>query len=346
MREPGFIAHNIEVEVREGLPLTVEKIVTLFSSRDHGINEPSAEAREWLQTAGDFDQHLEGHVLAWDQLWRRFDIRIDDSEWAQLILRLHIFHLAQTANPNIIDLDVGVPARGLHGEAYRGHVFWDELFVLPLLNLRLPVLSRTLLEYRSRRLPRARWAAKEAGLRGAMFPWQSGSDGREESQVVHLNPRSGRWVPDQSHLQRHVGIAIAYNVWQHYQMTADLEYLRFRGGPLILDIARFWASLAILDESSGRYEIRGVMGPDEYHDAYPGAEKPGLNNNAYTNVMTAWVMARALDVLDSLPPHHREELIQELGLTKGEFDRWEDMTGKMYVPFHQRRNHQSVRGVG
>ncbi|HYT78602.1 MAG TPA: hypothetical protein VEQ37_04985, partial [Actinomycetota bacterium] len=335
IQEPGFIGHDLVVEMEEGVPITVEKAVALFSSRDHAISEPAYQARTWVRRAGSFDQLLQGQVLAWDHLWRRFDIQIEGSEWAQRVLRLHVFQLVQTVSENTIDLDVGVPARGLHGEAYRGHVFWDELFIFPLLNLRLPVLTRTLLGYRFRRLPEARWAAKEAGYRGAMYPWQSGSDGREETQAVHLNPRSGRWLPDNSRLQRHVGIAIAYNAWQHYQVTADLEFLRFRGGVMILEIARFLSSLATHNEARGRYEIRGVMGPDEYHDAYPGAAAPGVDNNAYTNVMAAWVFSRALDMLEILPPRHREELADQLGLTDEEVKRWDELSRKMYVPFNQ-----------
>ena len=105
------------------------------------------------------------------------------------IIRLHLFHLMQTFLENSVDLDVGVPPRGLHGEAYRGHILWDELFVFPILNLRFPELTRTLLRYRYRRLPAARWAARRAGCAGAMYPWQAGSDGREENQQIHLNPR-------------------------------------------------------------------------------------------------------------------------------------------------------------
>ena len=333
VREPGFAGHDLDLELEQGVPATVEKVISLYSSRDHAIYEPAEEAASWALRAPSFDRLLARHELAWDHLWRRFDTRIEATEWAQLVPRLHIFHLVQTVSENTIDLDAGVPARGLHGEAYRGHVFWDELFIFPFLNLRLPVLTRSLLGYRFRRLPEARWAAREAGREGAMFPWQSGSNGREESQVVHLNPRSGRWVPDNSHLQRHVGIAIAYNAWQHYQVTADLEFLRFRGGPMIVDIARFWASMATYNRSRGRYEIRGVMGPDEYHEAYPGAKEPGLANNAYTNVMAVWVLIRALDVLESLPPHHRQELIEEIGLTRGELGRWERISRKMFVPF-------------
>ena len=116
-------------------------------------------------------------------------------------------------------------ARGLNGEAYRGHVFWDEVYVLPYLTTRVPRVARELLHYRVRRLGEARRAARAAGYVGAMYPWQSGSDGQEETQLVHLNPLSERWEPDLSHNQRHVNAAIFYNVWRYYQTTADTEFM-------------------------------------------------------------------------------------------------------------------------
>jgi trehalose/maltose hydrolase-like predicted phosphorylase len=334
-RQRGTVAHELTVDLQAGQPVTVEKVVTLFTSRDPAVAEPGLAARERLAGAGGFDELLERHVLAWDQLWRRcrLDIRDGIGE-TPLILDLHMFHLLQTLSPHTADLDVGVPARGLHGEAYRGHVFWDELFVFPILNLRFPEVTRALLRYRHRRLPAARRAAREAGYLGAMYPWQSGSDGREETQRVHLNPRSGRWLPDHSHLQRHVGIAVAYNVWQYYQATADLAFLCEYGAEMLLEIARFWASAASYNRAMDRYEIRGVMGPDEYHDAYPDAVRPGLDNNAYTNVMATWVLLRALDVLDLLPEPRRVELTEQLGLHHEELARWQEITRKMRVPFH------------
>ena len=158
-----------------------------------------------------------------------------------------------------------------------------------------------MLDYRFRRLTPARRAARREGHAGAMFPWQSGSDGREETQTLHLNPKSGRWLPDNSRLQRHINIAVAYNAWSYYQVTGDVEFLRFRAAPMIIEVARFMAGLANYNEALDRYEIKGVMGPDEYHDGYPGAERPGLDNNAYTNVMTVWVVSRALEILGLLP---------------------------------------------
>ena len=334
VRNRGVVAHELTVEVQEGTPITVEKVAAVVTSRTPAIYEPGLNATQSVARAGGFDELLERHVLAWDQLWQRFDIRIEDSERSQMILRLHVFHLLQTVSPNSIDLDVGVPARGLHGEAYRGHIFWDELFIFPLLNFQFPALTRTLLNYRFRRLGEARWAAREAGFDGAMFPWQSGSDGREESQTLHLNPRSGRWLPDNSRLQRHINLAIAYNTWQYFQVSDDVDFLRFRGAPMLVEIARFWASMATYDRARDRYEIRGVMGPDEYHDGYPDRHEPGLNNNAYTNVMVVWLLCRVIELFERLPDHHVRELWETLHVTRVEFDRWEDISRKMVVPFH------------
>ena len=336
VQEPGRIAHHLILDVREGEPVTIEKLVALYTSKDRAIAEPGAAARGRVARHTDgFDRLLERHVLAWDQLWRRchIDLGGDGDQQVARTLNLHVFHLLQTVSEHTIDLDVGVPARGLHGEAYRGHIFWDELFIFPFLNLRFPELTRALLQYRYRRLPEARQAARAVGYGGAMYPWQSGSDGREETQRLHLNPKSGRWLPDRSHRQRHVNIAVAYNVWQYYQVTGDLAFLEAYGAEMLLEIARFWASIATYDHGSDRYEIRGVMGPDEYHDGYPDRDEPGLDNNAYTNVMAAWVLCRALETLELLPDHRRAELTERLGLRQ-EVDRWDDTSRKLRVCFH------------
>jgi trehalose/maltose hydrolase-like predicted phosphorylase len=109
-----------------------------------------------------------------------------------------------------------------------------------------------------------------------MFPWQSGSDGTEETQVVHLNPKSGSWDPDFSHNQRHVNAAIFYNIWQYYQDDRRRRPFWAYGAEMLLEIARFWASIAHYNPQRGRYEIHGVMGPDEYHESVPGSDKHGL----------------------------------------------------------------------
>jgi trehalose/maltose hydrolase-like predicted phosphorylase/beta-phosphoglucomutase-like phosphatase (HAD superfamily) len=333
--EPGFVAHELAFELEQGHPATVEKVVTLFTSRDRAVSESRDDARLTLAGGAGFAGLLARHEGAWNSLWNRFDIALDSAnEWTETVLHLHIFHLLQTVSPHTVHLDAGVPARGWHGEAYRGHIFWDEVFVFPFLNFQRPVLASALLDYRFARLGVARGAARAAGYEGAMFPWQSGSNGQEETQELHLNPKSGRWLPDHSHLQRHVNIAIAYNVWQHYMVTGSIWFLRFVGAELLLEIARFWSSIATWDQDQDRYEIHGVMGPDEYHEGYPGSDEQGLRNNTYTNVMAVWVLQRALEALAELPPHYRQELVEELTLRDEELDRWRDITRKMKVVFH------------
>ncbi len=339
IREPGYVAQELDVDLAQGESIVVEKLVALYTSRDHAVSEPVAAACTAIQRVGSFSALFARHVQAWRHLWRRFDVHLTPRAGASglnvpMLLRLNIFHLLQSASINSIGLDIGIPARGWTGEAYEGHIFWDELFIFPALNYRMPEITRSLLLYRYRRLDEARAAAKAASHAGAMFPWQSGSDGQEETQDVNLNPRSERWVPDNSYLQRHVGAAIAYNVWQYFQVTRDVEFLQHFGAELILEVARFWSSIATFDERRGRYDIRGVMGPDEFHEAYPDASVSGLDNNAYTNVMAVWVLCRALDVLELLPDLRRAELAERLQLTDDETARWDDVSRRVYVPFH------------
>lgn len=330
----GCVTQTFHVEVGPDAPVSVEKVAALHSGRDIAISEPALAAREAIDCAPILGDLEATHRRAWDRLWRRCDITVNGDHRTQMILRLHIFHLLQTLSPNTIDLDIGVPARGWHGEAYRGHVFWDELFILPFLKFRLPAIAKAMIRYRHHRLGKARAAAQATGLRGAMFPWQSGSDGREESQVMHLNPRSGRWVPDNTWQQRHVSLAVAYNAWTHYTATGDRAFLESRGAELILEVARFFAAITHFNPERQRWEIHGVMGPDEYHDAYPDADQPGLNNNAYTNVFVAWLMMTTQDLLAEIDPETRGELCAKLQITAEEMDTWADMGRRMFVPFH------------
>ena len=332
--EDSHAGHHVVADLGQGAAVTLEKVATVFTSRDHAISGPAVAAERELRRTGDFAEIERGHRLAWAHLWERFTIDMGHDPDLVRLIRLHQLHLLNTVSPHTADLDVGVPARGLHGEAYRGHVFWDELFVFPVTNLRLPKVTRALLMYRFRRLPEARRAAAEAGYAGAMYPWQSGSDGREESQRLHLNPRSGRWNPDASARAHHIGLAIAFNVWQHYQVTGDIGFLIDYGAEMLADIARFWVSLAEFDTSRDRYVIKGVIGPDEFHSGYPGRDYDGVDNNAYTNVMAVWVIVRALEALDRMPMYYRLALLESLGVDDEELVRWEDVSRRMYVPFH------------
>jgi alpha,alpha-trehalase len=338
VREPNRGGHDIRVTLSTGQSVRCEKIVTMFTGRDSAISEPASTAQHCLDEMGQYADLHQQHARAWARLWEQCDVGLTDGTADRMaaarVLRLHLVHVLQTISPHTAELDAGVPARGLHGEAYRGHVFWDSLFISPVLSLRMPNVSRSLILYRHRRLPEARRAARRVGHLGAMYPWQSGSDGREVSQELHLNPRSGRWNPDASARAHHVGLAVAYNTWDHYQVTGDRQYLIDYGAEMLVEIARFWVGLASYENSRGRYAIRGIIGPDEFHSGYPGREYDGIDNNAYTNVMAVWVILRAMDALNLLPLRDRLELVGKLGLTTQERDQWDRVSRRMFVPFH------------
>ncbi len=314
-------------------PINIEKIVSIYTIKDFAMSDPLNEATKKTKEAGDFQNILKHHRRAWSDIWARGDIEMETENKDLLVLRLHMFHLYQTISPNSMDFDIGIPSRGWHGEAYRGHIFWDELYIFPYLNLHMPQLARSLLMYRYRRLPAARQAATENGYKGAMFPWQSGSNGREESQVLHLNPKSGRWIPDNSRLQRHINAAIPYNVWHYYQATKDMDFLTSYGAEIIFSTALFWSSIAEYNPKRDRYEIRGVMGPDEYHTRYPDSEAPGLNNNAYTNFMAVWVIQCALNMVEMFDQKMTDEISRKVGFAMKDLKLWKKLTKKMYIPF-------------
>jgi trehalose/maltose hydrolase-like predicted phosphorylase len=329
-----YIQQVLSFDVRQGAATRVEKMVAFYTSRDPAVSDTLVRAATSAARHDEFADSLRRHDAAWEELWRACDVRALGNDQVQLLIRLHIAHLLQVCSRHTADLDAGLPARGLNGEAYRGHVFWDEIYAFPFFNFRLPEVTRGLLMYRYRRMGEARAAAREAGFRGAMFPWQSGSEGTEETQRVHLNPLSGHWEPDLSHRQRHVNAAIFYNIWNYFQATNDLEFLDRYGAEMMLEIARFWASIAHFNPERERYEIHGVMGPDEFHDKYPDEPEGGLRNNAYTNVMVAWLCHIAGKLPSLLPASSREGLRARLGIRDDELARWQDMSRRMFVPFH------------
>jgi beta-phosphoglucomutase family hydrolase len=331
--ESGWVAHEIELTATAGRAIRIEKVVVVRTSRDRAIASPAEAAATLLGRTPGAEALLAAHERAWQILWDEFRVEMRSGERQSLALNLNTFHILQTLAAVTADLDAGIPARGLHGEGYGGHVFWDELFVYPMLTLRRPDLSRALLGYRYRRLDEAKSAARSQGLAGAMFPWQSGIDGREVTPRELFNPLTATWMPDNSYRQRHVGLGIAYSAWQHYQSTGDLGFLIDNGAELVIEVARFFADLARHDPADDRYSISSVMGPDEFHDGHPDAPGEGLRNNAYTNVMAAWVLRRAVDTVVLLQGRSCRPLWDRLDLQPDEVDRWRRIGERLTVPF-------------
>ncbi len=325
------IGQEFRIVVEKGRSCQIEKIVSIYTSKDKGVKAPKTAAIRAVKNTARFHNLFKTHQQAWAELWYKFDLQIEGDPFSQRVLRLHMFHLLQTASIHNTNIDAGLPARGLHGEAYRGHVFWDELFAMHIFDFNMPEISKAFFMYRHRRLPQAREYAKSEGYRGAMFPWQSGSSGKEETQIVHLNPLSGKWGTDSSRRQRHISYAIAYEVWNHWKRTKDIDFMARFGAELMLSIAQFVGSLVYYSPKDARFHTKNVMGPDEFHEKLPNSSERGLRDNAYTNVMIVWILLKAKELLAILPHNYKTGLIKKLKITSKELRLWDNITKKMKI---------------
>jgi beta-phosphoglucomutase family hydrolase len=325
---PAKITSTFKVDAKEGVSLTVEKLVAIDASHQNQAESKFDAARDALSQR--FDSIQKDSASVWKKIWDKADIQIKGDRISQKMIRLHLYHSFVTVSPHNAQLDAGIPARGLSGEAYRGHIFWDELYILPFLNLQLPETARSILMYRYRRLDAARKLAQGYKAQGAIFPWQSGGSGGEETQTLHLNPLSGKWGEDYSILQRHISLAVAHNIWDYLWANEDQDFLENYGVEIFLEVCRFWAGKATL-KSNGRYDNAGVMGPDEFHEKYPDATEGGLKNNSYTNILVAWAFRRAFDLLKMMSADSKKTLLEKLSLSNDELARWQDVSTKLKI---------------
>ncbi len=311
-------------QAQPGRTITVEKLVTLFTSRE--TEAPVRAAREKLAGLPGYRPLREAHEGAWAQVWQASDVIIEGDLTAQQAVRYNLFQILAAASRH--DDRVSIPAKTLSGFGYRGHVFWDtDIFIVPFLTFTQPALARNLLTYRYHTLPGARRKARSAGYEGAMIAWESADSGDE------VTPR---WVPDrEGHLIRiwcgdielHITADVAYAAWHYWRATGDDAWMRDYGAEVILDTAVFWGSRAEWNAQRGCYEIRDVIGPDEYHEH--------VDNNAFTNRMVQWHLETALEVLAWLRREHPDraaELERRLDLTPDRLQRWADVIGCMLVP--------------
>ena len=192
---------------------------------------------------------------------------------------------------------VGIGAKGMTGEGYKGHSFWDtEMFLMPYYLLTDPAAAKTLLGYRWRSLPGAFKKASENGYQGAMFPWESAwlDDGEVTPLYCGADIVTGKSSPVLTGMiEQHISADIAWGVWLYYQATGDDDFMNRRGCELLIEIARFWASRVEWQDDTQRYEIKNVIGPDEYKDH--------VDNNAFTNYLTVFAMEQAERCIKDMP---------------------------------------------
>src|SRR6516165_8162487 len=323
----GQVAFSIEA--RPDCPINLTKFMIYHTSQTASVEELCGRA-EWTMdrvTTQGFQQLLSSQEQHMDDFWRRSDVRVRDiseertkrsTVEIQRAIRFNLFHILQASARAE---DTGVPAKGLTGQAYEGHYFWDtEIYLLPFLTYTSPRIARNLLTFRYKMLPQARARAKELGHRGAMFPWRTISG--EEASAYYAAGTA----------QYHINADIMYALRKYVQATGDEQFLRECGAEMLVETARLWADLGFYsDAKGGKFCINGVTGPDEYNAV--------VNNNAYTNLMAGENLRYATEVVELLrktEPDAYNALVRRTALEPSEVKAWLRAAENMYVPYDEK----------
>ena len=336
---------EIQLVIPQGETARVEKISTVHSSRDLEYvasgKEPEGEnvCRDGLDNLKEAEEKGYETLLGeskkvWEKIWKKQDIQIDSKEDdAQIAVRFALYHLQIMVRRE--DNRVGIGAKALSGEGYKGHSFWDtETFIFPYFQMAEPETARTLLEFRYKGLYGARKKAIENGYKGAMYPWEAAwvSDGEVTPYVVGVNVHTGEpMICLTGVIEQHITSDIIFALWQYYAATDDQDFMDRYGYEMTIETARFWNSRLEWIEENNRYEIRDVIGPDEY--------KEHVDNNAYTNYMAHENMRLAAQVIACIREEKKDiygkmqKLMQEEGTSLEQLEEeLKDKMKKLYLP--------------
>jgi maltose phosphorylase len=304
--EEAWYGRQYKLELPAGRSLTIERTFVV-SETDTPITGP----------APTFDQSLSDNRQWWDSVWNAADIEIEGDLEAQQGIRFSIFQLQQTCGSGTTSF---VGAKGMTGEAYNGHTFWDtEIYCLPHFLFSNPEAAKSLLAFRAGTLPQAMARAKELDCEGACFPVAT-IDGTESCALwQHAN------------LQLQPTTAVTYAVLHYARVTADTRFLVDSGIELLVQACRFLASRGQWSGRGRRFGYYGVMGPDEFHMI--------VNNNAYTNVMARFTFLstiRAIQDASAAWPVECAALLERLSCDVRERADWDEKARAMIVPVDER----------
>ncbi|HTO22513.1 MAG TPA: glycoside hydrolase family 65 protein, partial [Spirochaetia bacterium] len=315
--EPDGVNLELQGPAGRGAAISFTKFLAYASSRQVDASECEAHAREAVSRAaargfGALAADQERELAAF---WHAADVQIDGDPLLQQGLRFNVFSLLQSAGR---DGRTSIAAKGLSGEGYEGHYFWDtEIYVLPFFTYTRPDIARALLEYRIGILGKARERAREMNQRGALFPWRT--IGGEETSAYYPAGTA----------QYHINADIAHALRTYLEATADRAILTAGGAELLFETARLWADLGTYSaRRGGAFCINEVTGPDEYTAL--------VNNNLYTNLMARENLELAAETADRMrreDPAGYERVARSIGLDDSEPAAWQRAAGAMYVPF-------------
>lgn len=313
-----FIGYDLRLVLKQGVTARLDKMVVNHvdkrNDRDPGKvwNEGIKKAASLLRTS--YDAGLETHARYWQEVWSKLDVTIEGDDGAQQGLRFCIFQLHQTYHG--VDPSLNISAKGLTGEQYAGHAWWDtETYCLPFYLFNNPKAAHNLLGYRYSTLPTALEVAKEISCKGARYPLST-IDGTNATIL---------W--QHGDLEIHSSVAIAYGIWHYMRVCDDKEFLHTQGIEMLLQICRFYASWGEWSPRTGEFGFYGVMGPDEFHMM--------VNNNCYTNYVVKKMMEYTLSVVADMKRKAAKEwkaVVDRTGLEPRELKEWAKMAAKMRIP--------------
>lgn len=315
-RDGQVLSVQYRVRLHRGETASLSKYISYHTSRDYREEELMERSREALRLAEELGfEGLAAQQHAWlDAFWERADVEIKGDPALQQGLRFNAFGLLQSAGR---DGHTSMAAKGLTGEGYEGHYFWDtEMYVLPFFTFTQPETARALLEFRCRTLDQARQRAAEMSQRGALYPWRT-INGQENSAFFPAGTA-----------QAHINADIAYGLRQYVQATGDVEFLVHHAAEMLFETARFWADLGHYNPAKGgAFCIDAVTGPDEYTAI--------VNNNAYTNLMARehlnYAYTTAVLMREQYPQQYAQ-VGKKMGLMQEEEEGWRKAAERMYIP--------------
>ena len=320
------VSRECSFKAAKGKRYTFTSFITIYTSRDkkRSVKTCCLDLLGSLRKKG-AAALFKTHCSAWRERWVNSDFLIDSEASLQNNVRLNTYHLL-IAVP-LVDLDVSIPAKTLSGEWYKGHVFWDtEIFVLPFFIFTQPELARNLLLYRYRRLNQARAKARENGYKGAWWPWESAESGDDETPKTWVN-FDGTVIPVHvSKREIHISGDIIYGVVLYYQATSDKDFMLRYGAEMVFETARFWAARVNYNSEKNYYEIKDIIGPNEFQEC--------VDNNFYTNYMARWNLRYAAELYGLLAREHPlrlNRLAKKIGLKEEEIRSWEDISEKIII---------------
>lgn len=312
------VLYKIEVEIGE--KVRVDKFISYVTTNDIEDIKITQLAKETV-TLGKlegFEIILKGQISFLEDFWNRTDVEIKGDSAIQQGIRANMYHLLQSVGR---DGKVNIAAKGLTGEGYEGHYFWDtETYVLPFFLYNNPQISRKLLEYRYGTLDKARERARQmAHEKGALYPWRT-INGEECSAYFAAGTA-----------QYHINADIAFAIKRYMEAAEDVDFLVNYGAEILFETARVWADLGCFVPGKGnKFCINGVTGPDEYNAI--------VNNNCYTNLMVKENLQYACDIalkMEKDYPSDFSSLTKKISLEKSEIEFWEKAADTMYVPYDE-----------